>query len=82
VLKMQGEVHRLTDERIQKLNDIGFVWVAKANPTWKEMARIRNISNFDDTWEERFQELKAYKQTYGTLARVKIFFLFHSFHVL
>lgn len=42
----------LTKERIEKLNEIGFVWA------------IRKASA-DELWEEKYQKLKAYKEQFG-----------------
>lgn len=50
--KRMGGRQRLTQERIYRLDTIGFQWV---------------ISNSNaKSWEERFEELKQYQQCHGT----------------
>ena len=43
---------RLTQERIQRLDTIGFQWVVSNSNT--------------KSWEERFENLKEYQQYHGT----------------
>ena len=47
----EGKKHKLTEERIEKLNSIGFVWVVKGHDTV--------------SWELRFNQLKEYKAEHG-----------------
>lgn len=50
--KLMGGRQRLTRERIDRLDTLGFQWVV-ANPNQK-------------SWEERFEDLKEYQQIHGT----------------
>jgi hypothetical protein len=50
-LLMQGYPSALTAERIQRLEGIGFTWSIRPEPV--------------KTWNRKFQELKAYKSTFG-----------------
>jgi len=50
--KLVGGRQRLTQERIHRLDTLGFQWVV-ANPNQK-------------SWEERFEDLKEYQQIHGT----------------
>lgn len=42
----------LNEEYVMKLDDIGFAWSSQ--------------KQWEQTWEERFQQLRHYQQTYGT----------------
>ena len=50
--------NRLAQERIDKLNEIGFVWKLR----WVATAKDRDIS----PWEDKFDRLRAYKEKHGT----------------
>mmetsp|Transcript_24709 Transcript_24709/g.42269 ORF Transcript_24709/g.42269 Transcript_24709/m.42269 type:complete len:449 (-) Transcript_24709:164-1510(-) len=50
-LLMQGFPSALTAERIRRLESVGFTWSVRPEPV--------------STWNKKFQELKAYKATYG-----------------
>mmetsp|Transcript_44836 Transcript_44836/g.95425 ORF Transcript_44836/g.95425 Transcript_44836/m.95425 type:complete len:449 (+) Transcript_44836:171-1517(+) len=50
-LLMQGFPSALTAERIRRLEALGFTWSVRPEPV--------------STWNKKFQELKAYKATYG-----------------
>lgn len=50
-LLMQGFPSALTAERIRRLESLGFTWSVRPEPV--------------STWNKKFQELKAYKATYG-----------------
>ena len=50
-LLQQGKKSSITEERIAKLEEIGFVWDAK--------------SANDDTWNQRYKELIEYKRKHG-----------------
>ena len=50
--KRTGGRQRLTQERIQRLDKIGFQWVVSNSNT--------------KSWEERFENLKEYQQYHGT----------------
>lgn len=54
---------RLSASRAQRLDKAGFVWDPKAHPDfWKVQSSNRKA---EDLWEERFQELLAYKEENG-----------------
>ena len=46
----------MSDDRIRKLESIGFQWVSKNAFSMEELC---------DLWHNRFQELKEYEKTYG-----------------
>ena len=48
---MQGFPSALTTERMNRLNEIGFVWALRADPV--------------TMWNRKFGELKAYKKLFG-----------------
>lgn len=48
---MQGLPSALTTERMNRLNDIGFVWMLRADPV--------------TMWNKKFAELKEYKDQFG-----------------
>ena len=48
----------LTQERIDLLNEIGFTWT------------IRSRDSLGESWNQRLEELKAYKAKYGVSAVV------------
>jgi len=50
-LLMQGFPSALTADRIRRLESLGFTWSVRPEPV--------------TTWNQKFQELKAYKATYG-----------------
>ena len=50
----EGKRSTLTPERIQKLNDVGFIFVPRSTP--------RTL-----TWEQRIEQLKQYKEEHGNL---------------
>jgi len=50
-LLMQGLASALTAERIRRLESLGFTWSVRPEPV--------------TTWNQKFQELKAYKSTHG-----------------
>ena len=53
----------LSQERIQKLESIGFVWRAKEDPTFREQFRERKMN--PALWEHRYQELIQFKKKEG-----------------
>jgi len=61
----KGKINRLNDDRIRKLNAIGFVWVAKKDDKWKELEHERIVSTYDDSWEKMYQVLLKFKKKNG-----------------
>jgi hypothetical protein len=52
----------LNPERMEKLEYIGFDWYRNESRRWKG---TRNMGKYDDTWNEKFKELVAYKREHG-----------------
>lgn len=48
---IEGEKHTLTETKLQKMEEIGFDWGKRKG---------------EHSWEERYQQLAAYKKKYGT----------------
>ena len=54
-LLKEGKSSTMSDDRIHKLESIGFQWISEvALPTEEK----------NDLWHERFQELKKYEKTH------------------
>lgn len=49
--RSEGKKHKLTDDRVEKLNSIGFTWVVKGQETV--------------SWDTRLHQLKEFKAEYG-----------------
>ena len=63
--KEEEEQHfRLTEDRRQRLDDIGFVWSARENEKASEPPRIPRNS-YDSQWDAMFTRLVAYKEKHG-----------------
>ncbi len=55
----------LSDERIEKLNSINFVWNAKKDRQWQDKDRHRKMEKVKDLWEKYYQELIEFKEIHG-----------------
>jgi len=55
-LRQKGKKSPMTGERIDKLEDVGFVWDA---------SHLSGGQVDDEAWDRRFDELAAYKEKYG-----------------
>ena len=55
----------LNAARIRKLEDIGFVWNAKASKEWREADQIRKLEQSEFNWQSHFKELVEYKRKHG-----------------
>ena len=55
---------RLTDERRQKLEEIGFVWSVRESDAKTDQNRMTRNS-YDDLWDAMYERLKAFKEKYG-----------------
>mmetsp|Transcript_34344 Transcript_34344/g.82135 ORF Transcript_34344/g.82135 Transcript_34344/m.82135 type:complete len:330 (-) Transcript_34344:24-1013(-) len=55
--KAEGKKNSLTDERVNQLNELGFVWMAGKTPNFRAAGR--------KTWDQRFQELLEFKELHG-----------------
>lgn len=60
-----GSTNDLTDERIDALNNMGFVWSAKKNKQWKDEDRRQKIEKTNDLWQKYFDELIKFKEVHG-----------------
>jgi Helicase associated domain len=61
--KTMNNEDRLTPSRLERLNQAGFVWDAKAHPDYKVIFGTSKQS--DDRWEKMFQILLNYKAEKG-----------------
>jgi hypothetical protein len=61
----KGGESTLTKERVQKLEDAGFVWKAKRDEEWQEKDRHRKIDMADDSWAKHYEDLCAFKEQHG-----------------
>lgn len=55
----------LDEERIKKLNAVGFCWKAKTNEAWRESDRVRRREKSQDGWDEKFEALVDFKKKHG-----------------
>jgi Helicase associated domain len=56
--------YRLTEERRQRLESIGFIWSAREGEKGPDANRITRNS-YDDQWDAMFEQLKEFKQKFG-----------------
>lgn len=61
----KGQESTLTKERIQKLEDAGFVWKAKQDEEWQDKDRHRKMEMADDSWAAHYADLIAFKEKHG-----------------
>lgn len=64
---------KISDERRTKLNNLGFIW----NPG-KELTTFLNKKRADEAWLKRYEELKEYKEKFGTCRIVTTSSTHHS----
>lgn len=55
----------ISQEQIERLDSIGFVWAAKKNSTWKKSERIRIRAVWDESWEKAYKKLLRFKKQHG-----------------
>lgn len=55
----------LTDERIKRLNDIGFVFVVGKGQHAKLQGIFENSENHARNWEENYSKLKQFQENFG-----------------
>ena len=69
VLFKEGKHNRMTSERIQMLEGVGFVWDAsissRHSPLVKSVTQPQRRKPQDGKWMKKFEELKAYKRKFG-----------------
>ena len=82
--RKDGKQNLLTGERIQKLNDIGFIWHAKQNKEWQDADRLRKQSMVESMWQNHYKSLIAFKKKHGMFLSLGcfelLFPLFFTFH--
>ena len=59
---LKGKSSRLTKEKIDLLEDMGFVWIVVSGPILKDSNRFKRI---EEQWKQKFNELVKYKEKYG-----------------
>jgi len=62
--KTEGRMHNLSDEKEQRLVEVGFVF----NSRTKELLRESVLNRFKDRWDASFEKLVAFKKKYGHCA--------------
>ena len=55
----------LTDERIKRLNDIGFVWVVGKGQHAKLQGIFESSESHARNWEENYSKLKQFQENFG-----------------
>lgn len=63
--KLEGQDVPLDDQRIKKLNEIGFCWKAKSDEEWRVSDRVRRRENSQDGWESKYERLVKFKEKHG-----------------
>lgn len=63
--RKDGKDNLLTEERIKKLNNIGFVWEAKKDKEWLEVDRLRKQAQVEDMWQNHYKSLLDFKKKHG-----------------
>jgi hypothetical protein len=63
--RKDGKDNLLTEERIKKLNNIGFVWEAKKDKEWLEVDRLRKQAQVEDMWQNHYKSLLEFKKKHG-----------------
>lgn len=61
----RGAQEMISQEQIERLDSIGFVWAAKKNSTWKKSERIRIRAVWDESWEKAYKKLLRFKKQHG-----------------
>lgn len=63
--RKDGKYNLLTEERIEKLDKIGFVWHAKQNKEWQNADRLRKQAMVESMWQSHYKSLIAFKRKHG-----------------
>ena len=63
--RKDGKQNLLSEERIQKLNDIDFVWHAKQSKEWQQVDRVRKQALVEKMWQKHYKSLLKYKKKHG-----------------
>lgn len=56
----RGSGRGLTERKVQQLKELGFVWLGRQRRDSSRLGPVHLL-----TWEERFEELKAFKDLHG-----------------
>lgn len=71
--RKDGKHNLLTEDRIKKLNDLGFIWHAKQNKEWQDADRIRKQAMVESMWQNHYKSLLAFKQKHGHTRVPKVY---------
>mmetsp|Transcript_21791 Transcript_21791/g.25162 ORF Transcript_21791/g.25162 Transcript_21791/m.25162 type:complete len:810 (-) Transcript_21791:1826-4255(-) len=71
--RSDGLDNLLNEERVKKLNDIGFVWNAKQNKEWQEADRIRKREVVEVMWHKNYKALLEFKKKHGHTCVPKVY---------
>lgn len=63
--RQAGLTNVLTDQRIESLNSLDFVWNAKKDKQWKDRDRKLKNDKVEDLWQKYFNELVQFKEVHG-----------------
>ncbi len=63
----------LTDERMKKLLDIGFVFNAKKSQAYKDAELAKKSANRTAAWNGYYEELKKFKEENGHCLVPKVY---------
>jgi hypothetical protein len=61
----KGEKSDMTMEQKKKLDEIGFIWNAKASEEWRAIEMRRKLEDAEEMWQKRFSELVEFKAKKG-----------------
>ena len=56
---------RITAEKIELLENIGFVWQAKSNQEWRKQDCERKQGLVEEAWQNHYKSLISYKEKHG-----------------
>ena len=56
---------RITVEKIELLENIGFVWQAKSNQEWRKQDCERKQGLVEEAWQNHYKSLISYKEKHG-----------------
>ena len=62
---MRGINDLLTDERLEKLKDIGFIFNAKQSQVYKDADLAKKTLSYETAWNGYYDELKKFKEEHG-----------------
>ena len=68
-----NQMNSLTNERIEALNSIDFVWNAKKDRVWQDKDRHEKIAKGKDLWQKYYDELVEFKCIHGHTMVPKVY---------